>query len=182
MYILNSPDLAVALQRNSKTLSFQAYGAKFAAKVCGLSPKATKIVTPNIHGDEGSTGFGAAFLNVVHSKLALGPSLNQLIRTANLGIAASVDKLDSEKPIRIDLMQWLRHAITLITATDAAYGPSKFDDTPVIAILKLNMLTLSRYCQSKMMGLRTANISRQTQYPSKYLPYTQPNSRLPQEG
>lgn len=123
MYILNSPDLAVALQRNSKTLSFQAYGAKFAAKVCGLSPEATKIVTPNIHGDEGSTGFGAAFLNVVHSKLALGPSLNQLIRTANLGIAASVDKLDSEKPIRIDLMQWLRHAITL-AATDAAYGPS----------------------------------------------------------
>lgn len=123
MYILNSPDLVVALQRNSKTLSFQAYAAKFAAKLCGLSPEATKIVTTNIHGDGRSAGFGATFLNVVHSKLSLGHSLNQLIRAANLGIAASVDKLDGETPTRIELMQWLRHAITL-AATDATYGPA----------------------------------------------------------
>lgn len=122
MYILNSPDLAVALQRNSKTLSFQAYAAKFAASLCGLSPEAARIVTTtNIHGDEGSAEFGAVFLKIVHSKLSLGHSLNQLIRTANLGIAASVDKLDCEKSTRVDLMQWLRHAITL-AATDAVYG------------------------------------------------------------
>lgn len=122
MYILNSPELAVALQRNSKTLSFQAYAVKLAVKLCGLSPEATKIVTTHIHEEE-SAGFGAAFLNIVHSKLSLGHSLNQLVRTANLGIAASVNKLDGETPKRIDLMQWLRHAITL-AATNAAYGPA----------------------------------------------------------
>lgn len=122
MYILNSPDLVVALQKNSKTLSFQAYAAKFAAKLCGLSPEAKKIVTTYIH-EEKATGFGAAFLSTVHSKLSLGNSLNQLIRAANLGIAASVDRLDSETPTRIDLMLWLRHAITL-AATNAVYGPA----------------------------------------------------------
>ena len=93
MYIVNSPDLAVAVQRNSKTLSFMAYGVKLAARVCGLSSKATKILADNVGGEKGPGGFSATFKGAVHSKLALGPALKQLFHASFLALAASVDEL-----------------------------------------------------------------------------------------
>ena len=127
MYIVNSPDLAVAVQRNSKTLSFMAYGVKLAARVCGLSSQATDILANNVSGEKGPGGFSATFTGVVHSKLALGPALRQLTRATLPALAASVDELAAKcaaapSPEPMALTEWLRHTVT-IAATDAVYGP-----------------------------------------------------------
>lgn len=127
MYIVNSPDLAVAVQRNSKTLSFSAYAVKLAARVCGLSSQATEILADNVGGEKGPGGFSATFNGVVHSKLALGPALEQLFQVTLPALAASVDELATRSaaalpPEPMALTEWLSHTIT-IAASDAVYGP-----------------------------------------------------------
>ena len=127
MYIVNSPDLAVAVQRNSKTLSFSAYAVKLAARVCGLSARATEILADNVGGEKGPGGFSATFNGAVHSKLALGSALEQLFQITLPALAASVDKLATRSAAAlpqepIALTEWLSHTIT-IAASDAVYGP-----------------------------------------------------------
>ena len=121
MYIVSSPELSVAVQRNTKTLSFLAYGLKFAGAVCELSPRAEEILTTNIRRTEGPPGLGHVFTNTVHASLALGPSLDQLARAVTRNVAASVDKLDGTTTRRIQLAEWLRRELTM-AAMDAVYG------------------------------------------------------------
>ncbi|MCJ1378151.1 hypothetical protein MMC17_001247 [Xylographa soralifera] len=104
-----------------------AYGVKLAARVCGLGPQATDILTDNVGGEEGPGGFSATFTGVIHSKLALGPALEQLTRASLPALAASIDKLATKYMAAPDLepialVEWLRHTIT-IASSDAVYGP-----------------------------------------------------------
>ena len=121
MYIVTSPTLAVAIQRNAKTLSFLAYGAKFASTVCQLSADAETIMNTNVRGEDPTPGFGQAFTNTVHANLALGRSLDQLIHSTIQGIGAAVNGLSGTSTIQLGA--WLRRTLTL-AAMDAVYGPT----------------------------------------------------------
>ena len=133
LYVVNSPELILSIQRHSKTLAFPPIEAKFAMTVCGSSKEANDILKVNVNGDEGDWGYSVEFYKSLHPALAPGAGLDSMNRVMVQNIAASLESLKAEngKPIKIGLVQWLRHEITMAT-TNAVYGPmNPFKDPKV---------------------------------------------------
>ncbi|KAL9121434.1 MAG: hypothetical protein Q9187_002004 [Circinaria calcarea] len=140
LYIVNSPELISSIQRHSKTLAFPPIEAKFAMTVCGSSKEANDILNINVNGDEGDWGYSVEFYKSLHPALAPGVGLNSMNRIMVQNIAASLGRLkgENDKPIKIGLVQWLRHEITMAT-TNAVYGPmNPFKDPKVEDAFWLN--------------------------------------------
>lgn len=55
-YIVNSPELVIAVQRNTKTLSFQPFVAAMLPKLFLIDETAMNIVKRNMEADEGNWG------------------------------------------------------------------------------------------------------------------------------
>ena len=53
MYIVTSPELIQAVQKQPKTLAFPPIEAKFAHQICGTSAETHEILMKNVNGDEG---------------------------------------------------------------------------------------------------------------------------------
>ncbi|KAL9105199.1 MAG: hypothetical protein Q9187_008767, partial [Circinaria calcarea] len=131
-YVVNSPDLVVAVQRNSKTLSFTPFIAQSAKRITLPSKEAWAALMKNLDGKEGDWGLNADTSRGMHAVLAPGKDLDDMNRAMVTSVGASVDKLcKDEETTTIDLMNWIRHEITM-ASTNAAYGPKNpFKDPEV---------------------------------------------------
>ena len=133
VYVVDSPELIVSVQRQPKTLAFPPIEAKFAMTVCASSKEANDILNINVNGDEGDWGYSVSFYKALHPPLAPGPGLDGMNRVMVQNIAASLESLRTGegKPTKISLVRWLRHEITMAT-TNSVYGPlNPFKDPKV---------------------------------------------------
>ncbi|KAJ5153098.1 uncharacterized protein N7482_009576 [Penicillium canariense] len=116
-YVISSPDLMQAVQRNSKTISFEPlllFGAK---NISGISdPKTLDILKGT---ESGGQGLGAKIMHSMTPTL-VGKSLDQMnIRMVQL-MRPFIDRMGETSTV--DLYEWCRDA-TMAASTDATYGP-----------------------------------------------------------
>lgn len=123
MYIVNSPDLVVSVQRCSKSLQFAPFAYKFVSRICNSSEEANRQLMVNVDCSAGNWGLQHDAHEGTHAAVAPGPALDQMNRTMLQCISASLDKLHATgTPTRINLARWLRHEVTLATS-EAVFGP-----------------------------------------------------------
>ena len=133
MYIVTKPELIQSIQKQPKALAFPPIEAKFAAKICGSSDEAHRILMKNLNGDEGDWGLSMDSYACMRAALSPGPGLDDMNRVMIQNIAASLDSLKpaSGSRTKIGLAKWLRRVVTEAT-TNSVYGPQNpFKDVEV---------------------------------------------------
>ncbi|KAF4554062.1 Cytochrome P450-like protein 37 [Elsinoe fawcettii] len=126
MYVVNTPGLIGAVQRNAKTLQFAPFASKSHRSVFGTSAEAEKIVMNNIDLKDGHWGLWYEALGAVHQALGPGQALEQMSHVMLANLSTSFNTLTNKSATRattINLLGWLRHQLTIAT-TEAMYGPS----------------------------------------------------------
>lgn len=122
MYIVNSPDLVLAVQRNAKAFNSGPFTAKFAAQVFALSKETEAIWLRNVDGEEGDWGLHLDGMKGIHKALTLGkPDLENLNNAMLRNISGLLENLGNETQSEIPLLRWLRHEM-MVAVTDAIYG------------------------------------------------------------
>ena len=124
MYVINSPDLVLAVQRNAKALSSAPFAAKYAARVVDVSKETESIWFYNVHGEEEGGSLFVDGMRAMQASLTPGtPDLDCMVEAMLQSFIKPCASLDSEPRRRsLWLMSWLRDELTL-AATDAIYGP-----------------------------------------------------------
>ena len=122
VYVINSPDLVLAVQRQPKTVSFWFIEATFAVGMGGLSKEAAKALQDNIHGEDDKSSLVMDAMRVIHQDLMPSPGLDQMSLVAAQKLAASVDVLTKNGTVEIELWQWINHEL-VASITDGVYGP-----------------------------------------------------------
>lgn len=122
-YVVNSPDLIAAVQKNAKTLTFNPFVSFMSPRVFGVGEEAMAIVNENIGGEKGNWGLLSDTSSGMHSALAPSESLNWMTRVMLTKMTEYVDPLAASKDgEEIDLYKWIRKAMT-VSSTEAVYGP-----------------------------------------------------------
>ncbi|KAK8018122.1 cytochrome p450 protein [Apiospora marii] len=122
MYVVTDPLLAAAVQR-CKTLSFTPLIPDITKNVLGLDDASVAIARMNIDPGPGEPrGFLADFHDLVARGMKPGEELNVLSRNAVSALKTHLDQqqayLMQHEPYReVDLLEWVRHIVTLATAS-----------------------------------------------------------------
>ena len=124
MYIVNSPELVLAVQRQTKSLSFQPFVAAMLPKLLLVDKDAMEIVKRNIDGDEGDWGLIPDTHKETWPAIAPGPQLDRMIQNMFATLLPFLDEFagEGEATTSTDLYAWARRAFTL-AGTDSLYGP-----------------------------------------------------------
>ena len=133
MYIINSPDLVMAVQRNAKTLNSAPFAAKYAARVVNVSKETEVIWFHNVDGEDGEGSLFVDGMKAMQASLTPGNSeLDHIVNVMLNSFLKPCKALDDEPQKRkLWLMVWLRDELTL-AATDAIYGAmNPFEDRHV---------------------------------------------------
>lgn len=131
VYIINSPDLAIAIQHEAKKLSFWTVEAVFSAGMAGLSRSATKAIKNNVNGEKDEPSLLYDAMIKLHNNLKPGEELDSLSRAGMQKIAASIQRLDSPGSTKIDLWQWM-NAEMMLAITDSFFGPKNPFNDPIV--------------------------------------------------
>ena len=124
MYIVNSPELVVSVQRQTKSLSFQPFVAAMLPKLLLVDKDAMKIVKRNMDGNEGDWGLIPDTHRETWPAIAPGPQLDLMIQSMLSTLLPFLDEIagTGEATASTDLYAWARRAYTL-AGTDTLYGP-----------------------------------------------------------
>lgn len=119
IYVINSPALAKAVDRNSRTLSFAPYVYQFAKRILQPSAAGLAALEENLHEDGGPWGCRPETMTAMHSTMAPGDDLHQISRS----FLESVSKLLGEPSLQqgTGLFVWMRKLISR-SSTYAIYG------------------------------------------------------------
>ena len=122
-YIVNSPELVIAVQRQTKTLSFQPFVATMLPKLFLVDRNAMEIATRNMDGDDGDSGLIPDNHRETWPTLAPGPQLDLMIQSMLSILLTFLDEFDGVgEATTTDLYAWVRRAFTL-AGTETIYGP-----------------------------------------------------------
>ncbi|KAK0703699.1 putative cytochrome P450 [Lasiosphaeria miniovina] len=135
MYVVTSPELVQAVQKQHRVLAFPPIEAKFAAKICGTSPEAQALMQINVNGDYGDHGLTTQSYTAMRAALKPGDQLDDMNRVMISEIAKLLEILQSTSNTQsrqLGLYAWLRDAITTAT-TRSVYGPLNPYDDPAVA-------------------------------------------------
>lgn len=131
IHIVNSSKLVMAVNRNPKSLAFRSLGMKLTTRLLGPSKEATALALENAGGEQGDWGLTIAIVREVHKGMAPGVDLDRMSASAVHTLSAALQCFESATSTRINLFEWLRHAMTQAT-TDSVYGPmNPFNDPEV---------------------------------------------------
>ncbi len=124
MYVVTTPELIQAIQKQPKNLAFAPIEAMVAIKLCGSSTEAKKLVMTNVNGDEGDWGLLHDTYSMIYATLKPGPELDAMNRAMIQNLAKALDDLrpPDGKRAQIKLAKWVCGCITAAT-TNSAYGP-----------------------------------------------------------
>jgi cytochrome P450 len=133
MYVVTSPALAAAVQRN-KNLSFNPLIPMATQRILGLDQETVKIVQKNLNREDNIRGFIPELHDMVYAHMAPGESLDNLSASASKELANLVrnytvkihDSPDSRK--EENLLAWCQSFVTIATAR-FLYGPKNPIDT-----------------------------------------------------
>ncbi|KAI0437448.1 cytochrome P450 [Xylaria telfairii] len=124
IYIVTEPSLAAAVQRASKALSFTPIIPEVTERVLGLDKATMEITRKNLDpgpGDE--RGFLADIQDMVYAFFGPGSYLNEISLDAAQELRNEVLIFAASREAQpIDLLEWVRHLVTVSTAK-YFYGP-----------------------------------------------------------
>ncbi|KAL8717337.1 MAG: hypothetical protein Q9225_005412 [Loekoesia sp. 1 TL-2023] len=153
IYVVNSPDLIAAVQKNAKVLSFNPFVSFMSPRIFGVGEEAMVIINENIDGEKGNWGLLPDISRGMHNALAPSESLDWMTRTMLTKMMEYVDPLGASKDgTETNLYKWIRTAFT-VSSTEAVYGPKNpFNHQPeledvfwyVETILRENYETVNR--------------------------------------
>ncbi|KAL2827939.1 cytochrome P450 [Aspergillus cavernicola] len=116
IYLISSPTLLQAVQRNSKTISFDPFLTSSADRLAGIHGPGLELLREKQAGGQGISQA------VIHAMLPTltGKPLDRMNERMVRLLGPLVDELAMGDTV--DLYAWCRHAITA-ASTDASYGP-----------------------------------------------------------
>jgi hypothetical protein len=125
MYVVNSPDLVVAVQRNTKTLLAGPIQAAATSRLLDLRDEDTATFTKKTQ-DENGQWLNRHLLNTAnHVQMLPGPNLDSALRKMQNTLNPLLDQLqartESDEGAVIGLYAWTRKTMSLAT-TEAIYG------------------------------------------------------------
>ena len=124
-YVVNSPELVIAVQRNARNLSFNPFVIAMMPRLFNVVGKDVEIASRNNDEEQGHWGFLPELHSSTYSVLAPGEELDGMIKPMLEGMGGYIDELSSTgtgPEVEIDLFAWLRRAMTA-ASTSAVYGP-----------------------------------------------------------
>ncbi|KAL8921585.1 MAG: hypothetical protein Q9172_003944 [Xanthocarpia lactea] len=131
VYVVNSPDLISAVQKNAKAFSFYPFVGFVAPRIFDAGDEANAIINDNIDGEKGQWGLIPDTSAGTHMALAPSSSLDSMTRTMLTKLEEFMKPLEaSSVGIELNLYRWIRTAFTA-ARTEAVYGPKNpFNSNP----------------------------------------------------
>lgn len=121
LYIINATELIPAAQKHYRILDFAPMEAKVAINVMGASPAGKKILVKTVNGVE-DYSYPILFDKAIHPAVSPGPGLHAMNVRSIQNVSSVVNRLVSQTPGSLMLMDFIRKEITEVT-TEAVYGP-----------------------------------------------------------
>jgi hypothetical protein len=122
VYIINSPELVLAVQRVPKKLSFWHVEATFAVRMAGLSADTGRMMMHNASGvEDGKSIFSEGMIDL-HKQLKPSEQLTNITREAAKILACSIGTFEEQGVTRVDLDGWIIQEI-MASVTTSFYGP-----------------------------------------------------------
>ncbi|KAL8662900.1 MAG: hypothetical protein Q9202_004322 [Teloschistes flavicans] len=123
IYVVNSPDLISAVQKDAKNLTFGPFVSWMSPRIFDVGDEAMAAINENTDGTKGMYGLLPEITRGMHNALAPSTSLDWMTKTMLTKLGEYVDPLGAGPDgIEIDLFKWVRTAFT-VASTEAAYGP-----------------------------------------------------------
>ena len=119
VYVVVSPELVNAVNRNSKSLAFNPFIAQLGKRITGHDDQTSQIVQHNLNGEEGS-GYVIEIHDGLVVALAHGENLKRMTGLMLKEASIYLDALETNN--EIELFTWTRRMMTLCS-TRAIYGP-----------------------------------------------------------
>ena len=116
IHILSSSSLIKAVERSSKTLSFEPIGTRFSCLFLGPSKSAIKLLKSS------NGAFTREMIRGIHHSAAPGVSLDSMTDSFVEALKETVRHLESREGHSLSLFSWTRHHMTQLT-TSTVYGP-----------------------------------------------------------
>jgi len=132
VYVVNSPNLVVSVQRLHTKLSFWSVAAAFAGQLGGLSPYAEKCFLDNARGEEGKPSLMRAEMENAHASFRLSSQFlhESITRTLRI-LEPSIGKLDQQDKTKIELGRWVVDEVRT-SVTGSIFGAQNpFEDPSV---------------------------------------------------
>ena len=120
VYVIISPDLITAVNRNSKSLAFNPFIAQVGKRITGHSEATSRIVQHNLNGEDGP-GYVIDVHDGTLAALAPGNDLEDMTEVMLHEVSRCLESLVDG--VEVDLFAWMRDIVTLCS-TRAIYGPS----------------------------------------------------------
>jgi hypothetical protein len=130
IYVLNTLSLIAAAQKQHHMLSFGPIMGQAIGKIAGTSDAANGLMTKDMVT---VNGFLLGFNKAIYHTMALGPSLDTLVRRAAFTFVHHIDGLKptTGKALPLCLSAWTR-SVLLQGTTDAIYGKQNPFHDPAI--------------------------------------------------
>lgn len=127
VYVVTSPDLVAAVNRNSKALAFNPFIAAVGKRITGHDEVTSQIVQHNLNGENGP-GYVIEIHDGTVAALVPGKTLEDMMEPMFWGVSSHLDEL--ERSSEVGLFTWMRKMVTMCS-TRAIYGPeSPFEKNP----------------------------------------------------
>lgn len=122
IYVINTPQLITAVQKNFKVLTFQKITDKFSGLICDTSEHA-KDVQKKQHDLWAEGKVAESGNHKSYKVLSPGIPLDEMNRTMIASLAGEVEKAfqGGAESVQVGLYQWLKDIVTIAT-TDGVYG------------------------------------------------------------
>ena len=121
IYVITSPELVSAVNRNAKTLSFNPFIAQLGKRITNHDQATGLIVQHNLNGENGS-GYVIDVHDGTLTALAPGKALEEMTLAMVHEVSICLDALDQKGIDVMDFFAWTRRTVTMCS-TQAIYGP-----------------------------------------------------------
>lgn len=127
VYVVTSPDLVAAVNRNSKTLAFNPFIAELGKRITGHDEATGRIVQHSLNGEQGP-GYVIDVHDGIVAALEPGSNLKVMMQPLLQEASRHLEALSTENEVK--LFAWTRNLLTMCS-TSAIYGPENpFSQNP----------------------------------------------------
>ena len=137
-YIIKDPDLIVAVERASKTLTFFPFISMMSPRLFDVGERPMSLIKKNIDLKDGRWGLCYETSQGMHAAMAPGrdlDSMNRAMLTKFLPEANALSAGACEQGVSVELFKWVRNTFSA-ASTEAIYGPGNpFARRPELAEL-----------------------------------------------
>ena len=120
LYVVTSPALVSAVNRNSKSIAFNPFIAALGKRMTGHDEATGQIVQHNLNGENGP-GYVIQLHDDTVASLAPGKGLENMTQAMLKQVSPYLDALANDA--EVNLFEWTRNMVTMCS-TRAVYGPN----------------------------------------------------------